>query len=360
MAEYSTWRGTPTPVQSGWGSGTPTSGGTSWSGGGSTSGNTTQAWLDYYAGQGMRITPELQAYAEAYGNLGKQPPVNNTPGDFLSGEQKNAFAALRQIFGEYDLEELTNDILMYLREGYDGDTIELLLRETEAYKKRFAANDVRQKAGLSTLSPAEYIALERQYAQVMRLNGMPTGFYDQREDFTNWIAGDVSVQEVQARVAGAKRAAYDIPQEAADALYEFYGVKRDEVAAYFLDEKRALPILEQQLAASEVAGGAKAAGFTTSESRARELVGLGVDARQAREGYMQIADVMPQAERLSNIYADEGKYDLAAAESEVFQTKGGAEASKTRRGLASRERAAFSGQSGTTRGSLSRNRPGQV
>lgn len=322
--------------------------------------DTTEQWLEYFRKTGVRLTPLNEAYAKSYGAAGKVPPALNSPLDYLSGPEKNAFSALQSIFAEYGLEELSTDILMFVREGYDQATIALMLRETDAYKKRFAANEARQKAGLSTLSPAEYVALERQYAQVMRLNGMPAGFYDQREDFTNWIANDVSVQEVQSRVASAKRAAYDIPQEAADALYEFYGVKRDEVAAYFLDEKRALPLLEQQLAASEVAGGAKAAGYTTSEGRARELVGLGVDSRRAREGYMQIADVMPQAERLSNIYGDEGKYDLTAAEAEVFQTKGGAEASKTRRGLASRERAAFSGSAGTTRGSLSRNRPGQV
>jgi hypothetical protein len=324
--------------------------------------DTTQAWLDYYRGMGMRITPELEAYAKAYGQLGKAVPELKDPGSYLSGEQRNAYMAMAALFKDYGLESLTQDILMFVREGYDPATIELMLRETDAYKKRFAANEARKKAGLSTLSPAEYIATERQYAQVLRANGMPKGFYDSADDFTNWIAGDVSVNEVQERVARARQAAFEAPQETRDALAQYYGVGVDEIAAYFLDTKKAQPILDRQLRAAQVSGAAARAGFDVGRDRSERLADLGVDADQANQGYQRIGQLMPDATRLSDIYGStEGRYDLRDAESEIFGDTSSAGASKKRRDLASRERAAFSGESGSAGAdTLSRRRKGQV
>lgn len=324
--------------------------------------NTTQAWLDYFRASGFRLTPERQRYAEAYGSKGQNPPAAQDPNSFLSGEDKNAYAALSAVFKDYGLADLAPDILMFLREGYDGATIELMLRETDSYKKRFAGNDDRKKAGLSTLSPAEYVAMERQYGQIMRAAGLPSGFYDTTDDFRTFIANDVSVNEVQQRVQLAKRAVFDAPQETRDALREFYGVGVGELTAYFLDPDKGMAVVDRQARAAEIAAGEKIALGTASQQQAERLADLGVTDQQARQGFTQIADTMTDAKRLSDLYgASEGTYDLKDAVAETFGDTGAADASKKRRGLASRERAAFSGNSGTAGAdSLSTRRRGSL
>jgi len=315
--------------------------------------NLQQEWMDFFALDG-KVTQGEAAYAKANAAEGLKPP-QLTYADFMSGERRDAFVALKAVFDDYGLSSLVPVIADYIRQGYGADTINIMLRDTKEYKQRFAANEDRAKAGLSTLSPAEYIAMERQYAQTLRAAGMPTGFYDSTDDFRNWIAGDVSANEVQQRVAAAKRAVFDAPEETRKALYDYYGVGVNELAAYFLDEKRAMPVLEKQLAAADIGGAASRAGFNVGQDAARRLADLGVSAEQANQGYQQIGQLMPDASRLSDLYgATEGRYDLRAAEAETFGAESSQEASATRKRLASRERAEFSGSSGARRGSLSR------
>lgn len=324
--------------------------------------DTTQAWLDYFRGQGVRITADIQTYAESYGKAGRTPPALKDPIEYLQGDQRDAYQALLAVFRDYGLAELAPDILMFLREGYGGDTVQLMLRDTDAYKQRFKANEVRKKAGLSTLSPAEYVAQERQYAQVLKANGMPAGFYDSTDDFADWIGKDVSVQEVQSRVALARRAVYEAPAETRKALRDFYGVGDSEIAAWFLDPDKAQPVLDRRLRAADVAAGGSMAGFDVERDRAERLADLGVDAASANEGYQRIGRLMPDATRLSDIYAGtEDRYALGDAEAETFGDTSSAAASKKRRALASRERAAFSGDSGSAgAASLSTRRSGAL
>ena len=80
------------------------------------------------------------------------------------------------------------------------DAIIFRLREQPAYQRRFAANAARIKKGLPELDPASYIALENQYRETLRSNGLPANFYDSEEDFRSLLEGDVSPSELNDRV----------------------------------------------------------------------------------------------------------------------------------------------------------------
>jgi hypothetical protein len=107
------------------------------------------------------------------------------------------------------------------------------LPQTPEYKQRFAANDVRIKAGLPALSPQEYIATERAYRQVMSAAGLPTGFYDQNSDFTNFIAKDISATELKQRVDVATEAVNQAPKESLDYMKQWYNT--GDLIAFALD-----------------------------------------------------------------------------------------------------------------------------
>src|SRR5213075_88659 len=97
----------------------------------------------------------------------------------LKGSELDAYLAVNALFKSYGLESLAPKIFDYVKNGYSGDTISILLQDTKEYKARFAGNEARKKAGLPVLSPADYLATEASYKQIMQQAGLPSGFYDQ-------------------------------------------------------------------------------------------------------------------------------------------------------------------------------------
>src|SRR5690242_14780275 len=87
-------------------------------------------------------------------------------------------AIISKYLTEWGLSSLTSLVNSLGKSGATQDSIALQIQNSDEYKTRFAGNEARVKAGLSVLSPAEYIALEGQYKQVLRSYGMPAGFYD--------------------------------------------------------------------------------------------------------------------------------------------------------------------------------------
>jgi hypothetical protein len=102
------------------------------------------------------------------------------------------------------------------------------------------------------------------------------------------------------------------------------------------------------------------AGLRTGLARAEELGRFGITGEQARQGFSTIAEVLPSATKLSQIYAKQGMgpFTQETAEQEVFGITGAAEARTKRRKLAELETAAFSGQAGAAGGALGRERAG--
>lgn len=271
--------------------------------------------------------------------------------DELEGPGRNAAAALIDLFRTYGLETLAPTIVDFVQKGFEADTITLMLQETPEYKKRFAANDIRVKKGLPVLNPAEYLQVESGYRQALQAAGMPTGFYDELTDFTNWIASDISPSEIADRAQAARRLADTVDPLQRQALARI-GISADDIAATFLDENRALPILERQIDTALLASERERAGFEFDLGVGESLFQQGVTVEQAREGFSAIAQVFPTLEKLGEI--EDEPFTVAELESEVFGQD--PEAAETRRGLASRERARFQGRAATGTRTLTRER----
>jgi hypothetical protein len=281
----------------------------------------------------------------------------------LEGPQRDAFLALQQLFTSYGLGSLAPNIFNFVKQGYGADTISLLLQETPEFKQRFAGNVARQKAGLPVLSPAQYLATETAYRQVLQAAGLPKGFYDSNDDFTDWISKDVSPTEVQERAADAAAVVAGSP-ELKDAVRQMYGaVTEGDVAAYFLDPGRGEPILRKQLNAAQIAAAGLQRGFGVSQY-AERFAEQGITAAQAQQGYSQIAQDFQPLQNLAGIYGTtwtQGEAELSAFQSGAPGTEqqqpGAESAFQKQRRLASQERAAFAGTSGVNVGSLGQRRP---
>lgn len=229
----------------------------------------------------------------------------------------------------------------------DPDDILFRLRDTPAYKTRFAANDARVRAGLPELLPGDYIRLENQYKASLSQAGMPPGFYDDPSDFSGFIARNTAPAEVERRVAKAQDAVANMDPNTRRTMQDWYGVDSDHLAAYFLDPERAEPLLERQYRAAQAGGQARNVGLDISQGTA-ELAGA-VAGGADRLG--QVAESADTAKTLGQIYGDTVTDDDLVKD--ALGLDGGAATGKKLKRLASQERAAFGGTSGTSSKSLS-------
>lgn len=268
----------------------------------------------------------------------------------LSGENRDAFLALQSLFGQYGLGSLAGKIYDFVKQGYGADTIALLLQDTNEYKQRFAGNAARVKAGLAVLSPADYLSTEAAYRQILSSAGLPKGFYDNPADFTRWISDDVSPTEVKSRVDLAVAATGQANQSYKDALFKMYGINESDLTAYFLDRKRAEPILKKQAAAGAIGAAALRRGFGANTLDLEGYATLGITGDQAEQAYAQIASGFEDMLGIAGRYGS--SWSQKEAEQEVFTpgaATGGQEAASAKgKRLRSQERALFSGSKGSS------------
>lgn len=272
----------------------------------------------------------------------------------LSGDKRDAAVALTALFKSYGLESLAPKIIDYIKKGFSSDTISVLLQDTQEYKQRFAANEARKKIGLPVLSPAEYIATERSYRDVMHSAGLPSGFYDQSSDFEKFLAQDVSPSELKQRVDTAANVVNQADPSTLDYIKKFYTT--GDIIAYALDPTRAAPLIEKQYQAAQVAGAASNQGVSVDKATAERLAALGVTQDAARQGFGTIGSELGTVNKLDSIYGgDVTQGDLVSA---VFEDNANAK-TKVKR-LASKERASFSGSGGQSKSSLSKSDAGSI
>lgn len=207
--------------------------------------------------------------------------------------QRDALAYLRNVLSQYGLDSLAGWAWDQILQARSADEILIDLRETTEYKTRFAGLAALAAKGRA-ISETQYISLEQTYTQIMRTAGFPQGFYDDPSDFSRFIANEVSPAELQERVDMAVRAGASV-MEAADPmivnqLRNLYGIGPADVGAFFLDEQRALPVLQQKFRASAIAAEAARTSFGNLEvTDAERLAQIGVQQDEARQGFGALA-----------------------------------------------------------------------
>lgn len=276
-------------------------------------------------------------------------------------KRQSAYDLLYSEFDQYGLGSLVTPLKDLITSGASPSEFTIRLRETDAYKKRFAANEARIKNGLRALSEAEYIRNEDNYQEVMRRRGLPPEYYAKgdlgvQRGFESLLAGDVSATELEDRIVTAQDRVLNANPEVAQALKAFYpGISNGDILAYALDPANAINAIKRKITAAEIGGAAVRSGLTTSAEDAAYLERYGVTKAQADQGYQTISQVLPRASELSSIYKQD-PYTQATAEQEVFNLPGQAEAQRQRKKLTELETAAFSAKAGV--GAIARDRAG--
>jgi murein DD-endopeptidase MepM/ murein hydrolase activator NlpD len=278
-----------------------------------------------------------------------------------TNDGRSAYSLLLSEFEQYGLGALVEPLKKFIEEGLSPAEFTIRLRETDAYKKRFAANAQRVAKGLRSLSEAEYIRTEDQYQDVMRRYGMPESYYAKgdlgvQSGFEKFLAGDVSAVELEDRIQTAQNRVVNSNPEVARALKEFYpGISNGDILAYVLDPANAIEQIKRKVTAAEIGGAAIQSGLKTGMTRAEELAAAGITKQQAQQGFQTVAEVAPRGGVLAEIY-NQGPYTQTTAEQEVFGLAGSVDAAKQRKKLTQLETASFSGSAGM--GAIARDRAG--
>lgn len=282
-----------------------------------------------------------------------------------TAERQSAYDSLLAEFNKYGLGSLVTSIKGLIEKDVPPSQFIIELRNTPAYKQRFKANSQRIAKGLAALSEAQYIQTEDNYRQILRTYGLNR--FDNDNYVSKFLADDISPQELGERVTIAVNRLQMADPAITNTLRTYYGIKDADMVAVILDPKTQLPALQRQITAAEIGTAAMRQGFNlnlpiekqkASQATAEQLAAQGVTKEEAERGYSSIAEILPTAQKLSDIYAGElESYGLPEAEQEVFGEL--ASARRKRQQLVERERAGFSGQSGVGRGTLSSPTGGQ-
>ena len=301
------------------------------------------------------VFDNAEAYAAYLGYLGNKQSAFDTQ----KRASQSAFDLMYAEFANYGLGSLVEPLRALVQNGVSGEEFTLRLRETDAYKKRFAANAQRIAKGLTALREDEYLAKEDAYQNLMRNYGLPesywkTGDLGTQEGFTKLIANDVSAVELENRLQTAQQRVLQSNPEVAYTLKAFYpDITNGDILAYALDPKNALDAINRKVTAAEIGGAALSQGLSTSLGGAEGLAAYGITKAQAQQGYQNVAGMVPRGSQLADIYGQQ-PYNQGTAEAEVFGTAGAADAKKRREKLISLEQASFGGSSGV--GALGRDK----
>ena len=166
------------------------------------------------------------------------------------------------------------------------DEIGIQLRESPAFKRRFAANEARRAANKPVYSVTQTLLLESQYRKNLRDSGMPPGFYDDPTSLQNFLINDISPDEILSRVTQGYQAVRNADPTVINELKTLYNLDDGSIAAFFVDPAKAQDNILRAARAAEVGAQArKQAGIGLTRETAEELVRQGVTEAEAQAGF---------------------------------------------------------------------------
>lgn len=337
-----------------------------------TKGGVLSDWFDAESGMVLKptkltVTPAVTSKVTTNSNMSvtiassgdATNTSNTTPGGMTGAEyngRMSVYASMAERFNRYGLTALGNKIKDLAIKGASEATITLELQDTPEYQERFSANAVRIKKGLTALTPSDYVNTEDSYRQVLRAYGLKQ--FDNDAYIKQFIANDMSSTEFSNRIVTAVQRVKNADPAIINQLKQYYGITATDMVGYVLDPEQEFPRIERQIAAAEIGVAAARQGIAAGKGVAEQLAAQGVTQAAAQEGYATVANRLPAAEKLSDIYGGTmDVYRQSEAEQDVFNSL--ASAQRKREALRQREIGAFSGSSGVGKSSLASETRGQ-
>jgi hypothetical protein len=292
-----------------------------------------------------------------YFSDGSQEILNQGTGPVQSQEFKDAYALLEATFRDYGLESLVPTIKSYMERDLGPEQAALELRTSPEYIARFKGNQLRLAAGKNALREDIYLATERAYDETLTSYGQANYFGIDRQakqaKMAQIIGNDISADEFKSRVDLAVARVSNADPTIKKLLKDFYPSLNDaDLVGYFLNPAEGLPKLTEKVTSAEIGSAFLGQGLDYTQQRSTELAQYGIDRAGALKGALEIKEVLPDTQKLGNIYGESGiKYTQQTAEEEFL--KDNQDAATKRKRLASMERGSFGGSAGNAPGAYS-------
>jgi hypothetical protein len=243
---------------------------------------------------------------------GETPGDGNTP-DGSTGDtgtpdpyaRQNARAAVEMILARYGLSDLTDEVVRLIGDNANDANIRLTIYNHPTFKARFPAISYENGDWVGKFTPEQYLEYERQAIGVFQAGGLPSSFYDQPQDFTEFIERNVSIVDLAARVNEGFTRVAQAPIQVRQQFAQWFGPQGDgALAAYFLDPDRAMRVMEEQMAAAEIAGTGNILGTAgLDQARATQLAQMGYNGRNSMATFRSLQ----QQDALFNESVTEGE-----------------------------------------------------
>lgn len=210
----------------------------------------------------------------------------------MAGENNQLFdlfaASLREV-GLGELMSYSNGqpggwLWNQIQSGVDSyEAFATAFESTDVFRNRFSVI-VEQKARaakgepVQVMTPQDVISYEKEVTQLMTEAGIPKWFYDEPEDFNQWILRNISPAEIKRRTEQTFEYVDNAPPEVRQMFSEYYGVGEDRgaLAAFILDPERTAARVEKAKETAFIGGMAKKFEIDLNKSRATQLAEMGL------------------------------------------------------------------------------------
>jgi len=276
--------------------------------------------------------------------------------------QDNVAAAMAQLTqwgllqpGDANSQALQNKILDLGRSGAGPNTILATIQQSPEYAARFSGNAARTAAGFNALDPATYVQTENSYREVLAASGVPAQYMTQ-SFLANLIGKNINPTTLQAYANNAAQLVTAQDPFLMQQAYNQYGLTQGDVIAHFLDPNNALPIVQQQMASTQIQAEAARQGLSANQANAATLAAQGVTQAQAQTGFANIGSQLANQQQLASTYGFNAggiSNELTAAQFNAnVNGVSAAQAQQDITRLRAQEVNQFSGSSGASKGSL--------
>ena len=219
-----------------------------------------------------------------------------------------------------------------------------------AYTLRFAGNAALVKNGKNAMSEAAYINLEDSMANTLQAYGHGAMLNKNRTDneatMSQWIGNGWNATDFNDLINTAVTRVENADPQILKQMQVYYPeLQKTDLISYMLNPKETLVGLKQKVATGEIGAAFQQQGLASGLTSMSDLAAYGVTQDQAIAGASNIAAVLPDTSKLSNIYKETGiEYNQETGTQEFL--KSNAKAAQKRKLLASAERGSFEGSAG--------------
>jgi hypothetical protein len=294
----------------------------------------------------------------------QQKALETAKAEQIAAQRKSAFDIIREKFTQMGIKEVGDDIAaIFAGKGVDrfgkafdeipttSEGFYLQLINTKSYYDRFGSvNEARLKQGYKALDEKTIVGMEDEYQKVLTSYNMPTGFYDQTQDFQSFLKNNLT----NVDVANVIQAYKDFVQTGTDSnvrkqLKDLYGIGDEAIAAYMIDPTKGQSILENIAGKNMNTAAALIEGLTAEEANLAQTYGAGSLGYGAqRQKYSQVQRELQTTGNLAAIYGE----NFGAKEAIAAEFGGDVQAQAQAARIKATGQAAFGGTSGVGRTAL--------